>query len=108
MKQWILVIMASCLLLSVWGLIIFQLFTNDPISRTGDNLSDLQRDLQQKSKQGLIEDWNSGFVEHKQTEQVVDPSRINDLRDVDFGDVDSRDGIPIDTILSRLGLNEED
>ncbi|UOE92248.1 hypothetical protein [Alkalihalobacillus sp. LMS39] len=119
-KSWVMVGAASVLLLFVWGAVMVSFFSNTTQQQelaeeetvfTEDEINDektvaLQPEIEVvefvkvDEKKALPEEVNIASKSEKKATYKIDLSRF------DFSDVSSKDGVPIDKILTKVGLEE--
>ncbi|WP_096200860.1 hypothetical protein [Bacillus sp. FJAT-45350] len=108
-KQWVTVSLAALTFLLVWGVVIFQLVASKPPPKPASYLSTVERIDMEKAHDGLIVNWNSENIISNERPVNIENSEvevpIRDLRELDFSEVSTEDGIPIDAILAKLGLD---
>ncbi|WP_078428447.1 hypothetical protein [Alkalihalobacterium alkalinitrilicum] len=107
MKQWFLVIIAATSFVAVWTVVLFQLITTEEPVVKGRALSIVERNFHEKQKLDQVvwlKDRNTPMENSNIRENPSLQMAKVDLRKVDFSDVDSIDGVPIDIILKRLEI----
>lgn len=109
MKPWLLITIAGITFVLVWSVVIFQFVQlskpaldvaqNTTIDRTNytktsevPNVVVDNVEMEEVSLEDTARESNSGYA-------------LRDLRSIDLSDVDTKDGVPLDILLNRLGLN---
>lgn len=109
-KQWLLVSLAGATFLLVWGIVIIQFLQMNQPSYPIREVAKVERTEFYKGNEDLasLERKKEVATEQIETKKSNDREQrlvIKDLRQVDFSDVSSSEGVSIDDILNRLELN---
>ncbi len=106
MKQWGILSIVSILFIFVWGIVIFQLVGANTKPKIGQDVAKIERTPYTKLGDGLIINWDNDTIVHL-VENKSKNNIVLDLRLIDFSDVSTKEGVSIEDILSRLGLEHE-
>jgi hypothetical protein len=109
-KKWLPVGIATLAFIFVWIIVIISIMGSKQNALYVQNLVNIERSYFEKIKD---EDFqipkrkivSVGSVIPDKEKIVINERYTKDLRTIDFSDIDSKDGVPVDIVLSRLGIN---
>lgn len=108
-KQWVVVALAGVTFLLVWAIVIIQFIHIKP-TLNANEVSSIERSYYKKEfeEETLIDQTIEPSTQTENANEINEMGEklmVTDLRKLDFSDVVTNDGVPIDIILERLQLN---
>lgn len=106
MKPWVIFSIAGVTFLLVWSIVIFQFIQISKPALQVSNVNSIDRtDYTKLSEVAEVMDRESYEVHEDAESSEEHEYAMRDLRTIDFSDISTKDGIPVDAILNKLGLN---